>query len=446
MEENEIYAVENSQQYSPQNNGQDKGDKGGKYFYCGLVTGLLTALLIVSAVYLVNRVQAYTTAKGLAPGKQTVEESTQQTVSDAETAGTAVNAEMVEKLQVIEQVIDAYFFEEDIDRQVLAEGAYKGMVEALGDPYSEYYSAEELNQLYQDSQGVYYGIGAYVSLDTATALAKISGVIAGTPAEEAELREEDLIYMVDGTEVYGMSLTEVVSLIKGEEGTTVCLTLIRDGEEIEKEVVRRKVESPTVNLEMLDNGIAYIQITEFDNITVDQFAEALAVARGSGMKGLVLDLRSNPGGNLSAVVEISRMLLPEGLIVYTEDRDGNRDEYKCDGSRELEVPLVVLVNGNSASASEILAGAIKDYGIGTLLGTTTFGKGIVQRPVELSDGSAVKLTISAYYTPSGTNIHGVGIEPDVVCEFDGERYYGEEKYDNQKEAAVELLESMLTEQ
>lgn len=446
MEENEIYAVENSQQYSPQNNGQDKGDKGGKYFYCGLVTGLLTALLIVSAVYLVNRVQAYTTAKGLAPGKQTVEESTQQTVSDAETAGTAVNAEMVEKLQVIEQVIDAYFFEEDIDRQVLAEGAYKGMVEALGDPYSEYYSAEELNQLYQDSQGVYYGIGAYVSLDTATALAKISGVIAGTPAEEAELREEDLIYMVDGTEVYGMSLTEVVSLIKGEEGTTVCLTLIRDGEEIEKEVVRRKVESPTVNSEMLDNGIAYIQITEFDNITVDQFAEALAVARGSGMKGLVLDLRSNPGGNLSVVVEISRMLLPEGLIVYTEDRDGNRDEYKCDGSRELEVPLVVLVNGNSASASEILAGAIKDYGIGTLFGTTTFGKGIVQRPVELSDGSAVKLTISAYYTPNGTNIHGVGIEPDVVCEFDGERYYGEEKYDNQKEAAVELLESMLTEQ
>ena len=203
------------------------------------------------------------------------------------------------------------------------------------------------------------------------------------------------------------------------------------------------MESPTVNSEMFDNGIAYIQITEFDTVTVDQFADALAVARGSGMKGLILDLRSNPGGNLSAVVDIARMLLPEGLIVYTEDRDGNRVEYTCDGKHELEVPMVVLVNGNSASASEILAGAIKDYGTGTLLGTTTFGKGIVQRPVELSDGSAVKLTVSSYFTPNGVNIHGIGIEPDEVCEFDGERYYSDEKYDNQKERAKELLESMI---
>ena len=209
--------------------------------------------------------------------------------------------------------------------------------------------------------------------------------------------------------------------------------------------MRRKVESPTVESEMYDNGIAYIQITEFDSITVDQFAEALAVARGQGMKGLILDLRANPGGNLLSVVNIAKMLLPEGLIVYTEDREGNRSEYKCDGSKEIEVPMVVLVDGNSASASEILAGAIKDYGVGTLLGTTTFGKGIVQRPVELTDGSAVKLTISSYYTPNGTNIHGIGIEPDVVCEFDSERYYSDEKYDNQLESAKELLESMIEE-
>lgn len=442
MEENEIYAVDNIHQNFSQGGQKPQKEKHGRYFFCGLITGLAAAFLIVSGVYLTNRLQAYFAAKNRGGSLQTSSENSDDGKEDS-AAGTAVTPEMIEKLQVIEAVIDAYYYQEGIDRSDLENGAYKGMVEALGDPYSEYYSAEELNQLYQDSAGVYYGVGAYVSLDTATTLAKISGVIAGTPAEEAGLRENDIIYKVDGVEVYGYTLQEVVSLIKGEEGTSVHLTLIRDGEEIEKDVVRRKVESPTVNSEMYDNGIAYIQITEFDTVTVDQFADALAVARGSGMKGLILDLRSNPGGNLSAVVDIARMLLPEGLIVYTEDRDGKRVEYTCDGKHELEVPMVVLVNGNSASASEILAGAIKDYGIGTLLGTTPFGKGIVQRPVELSDGSAVKLTVSSYYTPNGVNIHGIGIEPDEVCEFDGERYYSDEKYDNQKERAKELLESMI---
>lgn len=448
MEENEIYAVDHNRQNDQQDNGQNKKSNGGRYFYCGLVTGLAVSLLIVSGVYLANRMQAYMAAKNHTVTQQASSGNKEEDEHDGDTdtgkKDTAVDDEMLEKMQVIEKVIDTYFYKEDVDKEAMQEGAYKGMVESLGDPYSEYYSAEELQQLYQDSMGVYYGIGAYVSLDTATGLAKVSGVIAGSPAEEVRLREEDLIYKVDDVEVYGMTLQEVVSLIKGEEGTTVHLTLIRDGEEVEQDIVRRKVESPTVNYEMYDNGIAYIQITEFDTVTEDQFSEALAAARESGMKGLILDLRSNPGGNLSTVVNIARMLLPKGLVVYTEDRDGNRQEYSCDGKHQLEVPLVVLVNGNSASASEILAGAIKDYGIGTLLGTTTFGKGIVQRPVELSDGSAVKLTISSYFTPSGTNIHGIGIEPDEVCEFDSERYYSEEKYDNQKERAKELLESMIS--
>lgn len=435
MEQNDIYAVEYNRQGSP----AEKPDKGGKYFWCGLITGLMMALLIVSAVYLVNRLQAVVMARN--GGHDSISANVSDEEEDA--SDTAITPSMIEKMELIEHIIDTYFYEEDIDREILEEGAYRGMVEALGDPYSQYYSAEELNQLYQDTQGVYYGIGAYVSLDTVTSYAKISGVIAGTPAEEAGLRENDIIYKVEGTDVYGMALEEVTGMIKGEEGTIVHLTLVRNGIEIEKDIERRRVESPTVNSEMYENGIAYIQITEFDTVTEDQFAEALAVAKGSGMTGLILDLRSNPGGNLISVVNIARMLLPEGLIVYTEDREGRRTEYKCDGSRQLEVPMVVLVNGNSASASEILAGAIKDYGIGTLLGTTTFGKGIVQRPIEMSDGSAVKLTISAYYTPNGINIHGVGIEPDVVCEFDSERYYGEEKYDNQLEAAKELLESMI---
>lgn len=439
MEQNEIYAIENGQPAG----GQNSGGKGGRHFFCGLLTGLATALLIVSVTYLVNRVQVMAAGKDRMPNKQSSESSEEKDAQKDYGDNTAITPEMIEKLQLIEEIIDTYYYQEGIDRKILEEGAYRGMVDALGDPYSGYFSAEELNELYQDSMGIYYGIGATVQLDTATTLAKISGVIANTPAEEADLRANDLIYMVDGTETYGMTLQEVVSMIKGEEGTYVHLTLIRDGKEIEKDVVRRKVESPTVVSQMYDNGIAYIQITEFDTITVDQFTEAMAIVRGQGMKGLILDLRGNPGGNLLSVVSIAKMLLPEGLIVYTEDRDGHRVEYKCDGTKELEVPMVVLVDGNSASASEILAGAIKDYGIGTLLGTTTFGKGIVQRPVELSDGSAVKLTISSYYTPNGTNIHGIGIEPDVVCEFDSERYYSDEKYDNQLESAKELLESMI---
>ena len=162
------------------------------------------------------------------------------------------------------------------------------------------------------------------------------------------------------------------------------------------------------------------------------------------MKGMILDLRGNPGGSLNAVVEMARMILPEGLIVYTEDKEGKRTEYTCDGERKLDVPLVVLVDMNSASAAEIMSGAIKDYGTGTLVGTTTFGKGIVQQIMPFRDGSAVKLTISAYYTPNGNNIHGIGIEPDVVCEFDGEAYYGSEEHpDNQLEKAKEVLKQKM---
>lgn len=437
MQDNEIYTTGIEPGQQPENGGKKTQDKSGKFFWGGLFTGLIMSLLVVSSVYVVNRIQ-YAHKSGQTVGLHTREESQENTDGESVT-GEAVNEDTVAKMKVIENVIDTYFYKEDVDKDAMVDGIFKGMVESLGDPYSEYYSKEELESLYQDSFGVYYGVGAYVSLDTTTGLAKVSGIIADSPAEEADLRAEDIIYKVDDVDVTGMTLQETVSLIKGDENTTVKLILIRDGKEIEKEVTRRKVESPTVNFKMLDDSMAYIQITEFDTVTVDQFTEAMAMARGNDMKGLILDLRSNPGGNLSSVVSIAKQMLPKGLIVYTEDRDGNREEYSCDGSKELDVPMVVLVNGNSASASEILAGAIKDYGIGTLVGTTTFGKGIVQRPIELSDGSAVKLTISSYYTPNGINIHGIGIEPDVECEFDSERYYSDEAYDNQLEKAKEVL-------
>lgn len=257
-------------------------------------------------------------------------------------------------------------------------GVYDGLVEALGDPYSTYYSSEELKELQDKTEGIYYGIGAYVGIDADTSLPRLTGIIEGTPAQESGLRAGDLLYKVDGEEVQGLELTQVVSKIKGEEGTSVHLTIIREGatDYLEVDVVRRKVESPTVNQKMLDGGIGYIQITEFDTVTLDQFTEALAVCRGSGMKGLILDLRGNPGGNLNTVCDIAREILPKGLIVYTEDKDGKRSEYTCDGTKEMKEPLVVLVDSGSASASEILAGAVKDYGIGTLVGTTTFVKGL----------------------------------------------------------------------
>jgi carboxyl-terminal processing protease len=273
---------------------------------------------------------------------------------------------------------------------------------------------------------------------------KISGIIKNTPAEESGLEAGDYIYQVDGEDMYDKDSSYVVSKIKGEENTYVTITVIREGETepIDISVQRRKIESPTVEYEMYDNGMAYIQITEFDLVTTSQFEEAYEQAKADGMQGLIIDLRSNPGGNLSTVCEIARDILPKGLIVYTEDKYGKREEYTCDGKNEIQVPLVVLTNGNSASASEILAGAIKDYGIGKLVGTTTYGKGIVQKVINLNDGTAVKLTVSSYFTPAGNNIHKIGIEPDVEVEFDSD-LYKEDGTDNQLEKAKEVLAEMM---
>ena len=323
---------------------------------------------------------------------------------------------------------------------------YRGLLSALEDPYSVYYSSEELTELMQQSEGVYYGIGAVMGMDAETSLPRISRIIKNSPAEDADLRANDLIYEVDGNAIYGLTLNEIVGKIKGPEDTKVTLTIIREGasDYLEVELTRRKVESPTVEYEMMEEGMAYIQVTEFDDVSIKQFSQALEEAREAGMKGLVLDLRGNPGGNVTAVVEMCRMLLPQGMIVYTEDKYGHKSEYTCDGSKELEVPLVVLVDSNSASASEIMAGAIKDHGIGTLVGTTTYGKGIVQQIIPFQDGSAVKVTISAYYTPNGNNIHGIGIAPDVECPFDGEAYYGSEDHpDNQLEKGKEVLGGLM---
>lgn len=405
--------------------------KKSKVFLYGVLSGIWISITLYAAGNLVGWVVGNYRA------------SAAQTSATGSSDVEVVNSQTTRKMKAIEDVVKQYYLEE-VDAQTLEKGIYSGMVESLGDPYSTYYSAKELEKMEQDVEGIYFGIGAYIGVDSATGLPMISGVIEGAPAEEVDIREGDLIYMVDGTETQGLESDEVVELVRGEENTTVHLTLVRSGADdyIEVDVTRRKVESPTVEYEMLENNIAYIRIKEFDQVTVDQFTEALAVCKGSDMKGLVLDLRSNPGGSLAVVCEIARKLLPKGLIVYTEDKYGQREEFTCDGRNEIQVPMVVLVNDYSASASEILAGAIKDYNKGYLMGTCTFGKGIVQRIISLSDGSAVKLTISSYYTPNGQNIHGVGIEPDEVVEFDADKYY-DEGVDNQLDAAKAYLQKTI---
>ena len=401
-----------------------------KSFWRGIAVGLATGCAILLVVFGAVRIYQVYSVYGKLTGSQT------------DTSDTIANEHTTEKIGLLEDTIKQYFWQ-DVDSDTLEAGVYKGLLDSLDDPYSVYYTHDELVELQQQTEGVYYGIGAYIAQDTEMGYVRISKIIKNTPAEESGLQQDDYIYQVDGEDMQGKDSTYVVSKIKGEEGTKVTITVIREGESdpIDIEVERRKIESPTVEYQMFDNNMAYIQITEFDLVTTEQFEKAYTQAKADGMKGLILDLRSNPGGNLSTVCDIARMILPKGLIVYTEDKYGKREEYTCDGTNEIKVPLVVLTNGYSASASEILAGAIKDYGIGTLVGTTTYGKGIVQKVINLSDGSAVKLTVSTYYTPNGNNIHKIGIDPDVEVEFDAEQY--QNGVDNQLEKAKEILAGLL---
>ncbi len=401
-----------------------------KSFFQGLVAGLLLSMGIT--FFTMSAVQIFQQSK-FAKNGQSREETVGENVTDAL---------VVDKLGVLEEAIDKYFWQ-DVEDQTLQNGVYKGLLAALDDPYSVYYTTEELIALQEQTEGIYYGIGAYISQDKETGYVQISKIIKNTPAEESNLMQGDYIYAINGESMQGKDSTYVVSKIKGEEGSYVTITVIREGvsDPLDIEVERRKIESPTVEYEMHENGIAYIQITEFDLVTTKQFEDAYKQAKEEGMRGLIIDLRSNPGGNLSTVCDIARMILPKGLIVYTEDKYGERDEYSCDGKNQIQVPLVVLTNGYSASASEILAGAVKDYGIGKIMGTTTYGKGIVQKVINLSDNTAIKLTVSTYFTPNGNNIHKIGVEPDITVEFDADQY--QKGIDNQVEAAKEELLGMI---
>lgn len=406
----------------------------------GFIWGLLTGVLLTAVVAVLGYGVGSSSVKN-----QVAKDENASGALDVTISGNSeiISEEFLQKVATIEHIIEDRYYLDDVDAATMQEGAYEGIVASLGDVYSVYYTPEETAEVFNETQGIYYGIGAYVELDAVTGYVKVSKVIPNTPAEEAGLQSDDIFYMVEGEDLAGLDTTQVVARIKGEEGTSVHLTMVRDGKPYEVDVTRRKIESPTVEHRMLEDGMGYVQITEFDEVTVSQFKEALKSIEDSDAKGMILDLRANPGGSLYSVLEIADMLLEKGLILYTEDKDGEREEYYSDAKCVWDKPIVLLVDHNSASASEVLSGALKDYGKAKLVGTTTFGKGIVQTIKMLEDGSAVKLTISAYFTPSGQNIHGTGIEPDVVVEFDGEAYYGEQKFDNQLDKAKEVLREML---
>ena len=346
-----------------------------------------------------------------------------------------------QKIKYLENMIDEEYLGE-ISTDKLEEGVYAGLIYGLGDVYSRYYTKDEYEQESVTTEGSYVGIGVAMQKYTAGGV-QIVECYKGSTAEEAGVKVDDVITAINGEDITDTELQDVVSMIKDNEDKDVVLTVQRKGEDTQEITVKvSNVELPSVFGEMLDENTGYIQITEFKGVTVEQYEEVFADLKEQGMERLVVDLRDNPGGLLNVVCDILRDILPEGLIVYTEDKNGNRSEETCDGKNPLDMPLAVLVNGNSASASEIFAGAVKDYGIGTIVGTTTYGKGVVQTIRQLSDGSAVKLTIANYYTPKGNSINKTGIRPDVEVELSPELLNQEEithEEDNQLQAALNSL-------
>ncbi|MGN0367312.1 MAG: S41 family peptidase [Wujia sp.] len=379
-----------------------------------------------------------------------------QTTADAdkeETTEPVVASELWEdddvnrKVKEINELIDNYFYF-DVDREAQEEALYDGIMDGLDDPYSVYYTPEEYADLQEDTSGEYVGIGAVVT-ENEDMNVMIVRPIKDSPAEEVGLQAEDIIVEVDGTAITDQELSVVVDMIRGEEGTTAHLKIYRQGESdyLEFDVPRRVVENYTVSSEMLDEQVGYLEITQFNDNTAKEFIEAFEECQDKGAQAMIIDLRDNPGGLLTSVVEICDYIMDDGMIVYTEDKNGKViGKFEDTGKHSVDIPLVVLVNGNSASASEIFSGAMQDTGKAEIVGTTTFGKGIVQSVIPLEDGSAVKMTIAKYFTPNGNDIHEKGIEPDVVVELPDKKTTAvniERKDDTQLQKAQEIIAEKL---
>ena len=347
------------------------------------------------------------------------------------------------KIEIMESCLERYYVE-DFDETLVEEMLYSGMAAGVGDRYTYYMPAENLDQYMENANGNFDGVGIEVYM-TQDGEVTISHVMAGQPAEEAGLQEGDIIVGVDGEDMRGKLVSDVAAKIRGKAGTEVTIEVLRKstGETLKMTMKRAVVEMESVSQRMMNSNTGYISISGFKENTHGQFQKALKELQEKGMKGLIVDLRDNPGGLVKSVYQIGEELLPEGTMVYTLDKKENRDDLKCD-AEYLDIPLVVLVNENSASASEIFAGAVKDTGRGKLVGTQTFGKGPVQRLFTMPDGSGLNVTIRKYYTPSGTSIHVVGVAPDEVVQLP-EKYLTTplssipEREDTQLQKAMEVL-------
>ena len=353
-----------------------------------------------------------------------------------------ITSKTEDKISELQNLIEKHYMG-DVKEKNLEDGVYKGYINGLNDPYSVYYNKKETKELYESTGGEYSGIGAVMSQNTETGVITLVQIYKDSPAEKAGLKENDILYKVEGKEVTGKDLSKVVSKVKGEKGTTVELTVLRgeDAKEVTVTATRDTVQAQTIEYKMMDDKIGYIRVSEFDTVTYDQYKEALDDLEKQGMTGLVVDLRNNPGGSLSTVCDMLDLMLPKGLIVYTEDKNGKKTKMKSDEEHQFTKPLAVLVNGNSASASEIYSGAIQDYGIDKIVGTQTYGKGVVQQIFDLDDGTAVKLTIAEYFTPKGRSINGKGITPDVKVEYENNEENPDA--DNQLDKAVEEVKAQM---
>ena len=402
--------------------------KNKKSFFKGALTGALAVLLIMSMVSCGIKL----------PGTSKTSKKSSSTSNSEELLDDSTKT----KLELLEQLVDESY-SGDIDMDDLQEGLYRGYIDGLGDKYSVYYDEDETKALMQSTSGEFGGIGALFSQDKDTKVITFLKVYEGSGAEEAGFKVDDILYKVDGKDISGEVLSEVVSKIRGDEGTTVELTVLRgdDGEEYTATVTRKIVQTDTVYHEMKEDKIGYIQVTEFDDVTTDQYKEALEDLENQGMKGLVVDLRNNPGGNVDTVTDMLDLMLPEGTTLSIKDKQGKESVYESDDEHQFTKPLVVLVNENSASASEIFSGAIQTFGTGEVVGTTTYGKGVVQQIFDLKDGTSVKLTIAEYLIAGQFGINGKGVTPDVEVQYEKDAQNPDR--DNQLEKALEEVKNKL---
>ncbi len=370
--------------------------------------------------------------------------------SAIKTGSSQVTDEQAEKIKDKVNLLSAYidkYYLNNIDYEKMADSIYKGILNGLDDKYAAYYTKDEYKDISEKASGVFCGIGAYMSQNSKTGVLTIIGVVSGGPAEKAGVKKGDILVEVDGENIENKDISYIVSKVKGKEGTSVEIALQRKNaaQLLKMKIERKVIRDNTVSHKMLDNNIGYISVSGFEEVTEKQFIKAVDDLENKGEKGLIIDLRDNGGGLLNTAIGMLDRLLPKELVVYTKDKQGMAQEYYTKDKQEVNVPIVILVNGNSASASEVFSGALKDYGKAKLIGTKTFGKGIVQSSFELQDKTAIKFTTSKYYTPKGNNIHGKGFEPDMKVEYTGKMTKLKEtgiKVDNQVEAALDYFENV----